>query len=65
MERIVAAPALAFKANIDDTGFAPAMEVILKHLEEGAIVHANEPGAIPRTKPISPMWSITKIPMTV
>ena len=45
---------LAFKANTDDIRFAPALEVIRKLLEEGAIVHASDPEAITRTKPIFP-----------
>ncbi len=45
---------LAFKANTDDIRFAPALEVIRKLLEEGAIVHATDPEAIARTKPLFP-----------
>ena len=50
----VAVLGLAFKANTDDIRFAPALEVIRKLLEEGAIVHASDPEAIARTKPIFP-----------
>ena len=50
----VAVLGLAFKANTDDIRFAPALEVIRKLLEEGAIVHASDPEAISRTKPIFP-----------
>jgi UDPglucose 6-dehydrogenase len=50
----VAVLGLAFKANTDDIRFAPALEVIRKLLEEGAIVHASDPEAIVRTKPIFP-----------
>jgi len=50
----VAVLGLAFKANTDDIRFAPALEVIRKLLEEGAIVHASDPEAITRTKPIFP-----------
>ncbi len=50
----VAVLGLAFKANTDDIRFAPALEVIRKLLEEGAIVHATDPEAIARTKPIFP-----------
>lgn len=46
----VAVLGLAFKANTDDIRFAPALEVIRKLLEEGAIVHASDPEAISRTK---------------
>ena len=50
----VAVLGLAFKANTDDIRFAPALEVIRKLLDEGAIVHASDPEAIGRTKPIFP-----------
>jgi UDPglucose 6-dehydrogenase len=50
----VAVLGLAFKANTDDIRFAPALEVIRKLLAEGAIVHASDPEAIARTKPIFP-----------
>ena len=50
----VAVLGLAFKANTDDIRFAPALEVIRKLLEEGAIVHASDPEAIARTKSIFP-----------
>lgn len=50
----VAVLGLAFKANTDDIRFAPALEVIRKLLEESAIVHASDPEAITRTKPIFP-----------
>jgi UDPglucose 6-dehydrogenase len=46
----VAVLGLAFKANTDDIRFAPALEVIRKLLEEGAIVHASDPEAISHTK---------------
>jgi UDPglucose 6-dehydrogenase len=50
----VAVLGLAFKANTDDIRFAPALEVIRKLLEESAIVHASDPEAIARTRPIFP-----------
>lgn len=50
----VAVLGLAFKANTDDIRFAPALEVIGRLLEEGAEVHATDPEAISRTKPIYP-----------
>jgi UDPglucose 6-dehydrogenase len=50
----VAVLGLAFKANTDDIRFAPALEVIRKLLEEGAEVHASDPQAISRTKPLYP-----------
>jgi len=50
----VAVLGLAFKANTDDIRLAPALEVIRKLLEEGAIVHASDTEAIARTKPIFP-----------
>jgi UDPglucose 6-dehydrogenase len=50
----VAVLGLAFKANTDDIRFAPALDVIRRLLEEGAEVHATDPEAISRTKPIFP-----------
>jgi UDPglucose 6-dehydrogenase len=50
----VAVLGLAFKANTDDIRFAPALEVIRRLLEEGAIVHASDPEAIPRTELVFP-----------
>ena len=50
----VAVLGLAFKANTDDIRFAPALEVVKRLLEEGAIVHAADPEAIIRTKALFP-----------
>jgi UDPglucose 6-dehydrogenase len=50
----VAVLGLAFKANTDDIRFAPALDVIRKLLDEGAEVHATDPQAISRTKPLLP-----------
>ncbi|HYS23512.1 MAG TPA: UDP-glucose/GDP-mannose dehydrogenase family protein [Candidatus Eisenbacteria bacterium] len=50
----VAVLGLAFKANTDDIRFAPALEVVKRLLEEGAIVHATDPEAMPRTKALFP-----------
>ena len=50
----VAVLGLAFKANTDDIRFAPALEVVKRLLEEGAIVHATDPEAISRTKTLFP-----------
>jgi UDPglucose 6-dehydrogenase len=50
----VAVLGLAFKANTDDIRFAPALEVIRRLLDEGAEVHATDPQAISRTKPLFP-----------
>jgi UDPglucose 6-dehydrogenase len=50
----VAVLGLAFKANTDDIRFAPALDVIRKLLEEGAEVHAADPEAIERTRPLLP-----------
>jgi UDPglucose 6-dehydrogenase len=50
----VAVLGLAFKPNTDDIRFAPALEVLKRLLEEGAIVHASDPQAIPRTKTLFP-----------
>jgi UDPglucose 6-dehydrogenase len=45
---------LAFKANTDDIRFAPALEVVKRLLEEGAVVHATDPEAMSRTKALFP-----------
>lgn len=45
---------LAFKANTDDVRFAPALEIIKRLLAEGAEIHATDPEAISRTKPLYP-----------
>jgi UDPglucose 6-dehydrogenase len=50
----VAVLGLAFKANTDDIRFAPALEVVKRLLEEGAIVHATDPEAISGTKALLP-----------
>jgi UDPglucose 6-dehydrogenase len=50
----IAVLGLAFKANTDDIRFAPALDVIRRLLEEGAEVHATDPEAISRTKPLLP-----------
>jgi UDPglucose 6-dehydrogenase len=50
----VAVLGLAFKANTDDIRFAPALEVVRRLLQEGAIVQASDPEAMPRTKTLFP-----------
>jgi UDPglucose 6-dehydrogenase len=50
----VAVLGLAFKANTDDIRFAPALEVLKRLLEEGAVVHATDPEAMQRTKALFP-----------
>ncbi len=50
----IAVLGLAFKANTDDIRFAPALEVVKRLLEEGAILHATDPEAIARTKALFP-----------
>ena len=50
----VAVLGLAFKANTDDIRFAPALEVVKRLLEEGAVVHATDPEAMPRAKALLP-----------
>ena len=50
----VAVLGLAFKANTDDIRFAPALEVLKRLFEEGAIIHATDPEAMPRTKALFP-----------
>ena len=50
----VAVLGLAFKASTDDIRFAPALEVLKRLLGEGAVVHATDPEAMPRTKALFP-----------
>ncbi len=50
----IAVLGLAFKANTDDIRFAPALDVIGRLMGEGAEVHATDPEAISRAKPIYP-----------
>lgn len=50
----VAVLGLAFKANTDDIRFAPALEVVKRLLEEGAVVHATDPEAISRARALFP-----------
>ncbi len=50
----VAVLGLAFKANTDDIRFSPALEVVKRLLEEGAVVHATDPEAMPRAKTLFP-----------
>ena len=50
----VAVLGLAFKANTDDIRFAPALEVVRRLLDEGALVHATDPEGMPRTKALFP-----------
>lgn len=50
----VAVMGLAFKPNTDDIRFAPALEVVKRLLDEGAVVHATDPEAMPRTKALFP-----------
>jgi UDPglucose 6-dehydrogenase len=50
----VAVLGLAFKANTDDIRFAPALEVVKRLLDEGAVVHATDPEGMPRTKALFP-----------
>ena len=50
----VALLGLAFKANTDDIRFAPALEVVKRLLEEGAVIHACDPEAMPRSKSLFP-----------
>ncbi len=50
----VAVLGLAFKANTDDIRFSPALEVVKRLLEEGAVVHATDPEAMSRAKTLFP-----------
>ena len=46
----VAVLGLAFKANTDDIRFSPALDVVKRLIEEGAVIHATDPEGISRTK---------------
>src|SRR5437016_5336606 len=50
----VAVLGLAFKANTDDIRFSPALEVVKRLLEEGAVVQATDPEAMSRAKALFP-----------
>jgi len=50
----VAVLGLAFKANTDDIRFSPALEVVKRLMEEGAVVHATDPEAMSRAKTLLP-----------
>src|SRR6267142_1320835 len=50
----VAMLGLAFKANTDDIRFSPALEVVKRLIEEGAVVHATDPQAMSRAKALFP-----------
>ena len=58
----VAVLGLAFKPNTDDIRFAPALEVIKRLLEEGAVVSATDPEAMPRTKALFPQLNCHEDP---
>jgi UDPglucose 6-dehydrogenase len=50
----VAVLGLAFKANTDDIRFSPALEVVKRLVEEGAVVRATDPQAMARAKTLFP-----------
>lgn len=56
---------LAFKANTDDTRFAPAIELIRRLLDQGARVRAYDPEAMDRAKEILPEIEYAKSPYDV
>ena len=58
----IAVLGLAFKANTDDVRFAPALEVVRRLLEEGAVIHATDPEAMARTKAQFPQVSYHEDP---
>ena len=58
----VAVLGLAFKANTDDTRFSPALEVVKRLLEEGAVVHATDPEAMSRAEMLFPQVHYHKDP---
>jgi UDPglucose 6-dehydrogenase len=56
---------LAFKANTDDTRFAPAISLIQRLLEQGAKVKAYDPEAMSRAKEVLPDNEYAKSPYEV
>jgi UDPglucose 6-dehydrogenase len=56
---------LAFKANTDDTRFAPAIKLIERLVELGAIVKAYDPEAMNRAKELLPNIEYCKTPYEV
>ena len=50
----IAVLGLAFKANTDDIRFAPALDVVKKLLEEGAVLAASDPEGMAGTRTIFP-----------
>ncbi len=56
---------LAFKANTDDTRFAPAIALIHRLLEQGAKVKAYDPEAMERAKELLPNIEYCKSPYEV
>ncbi|PYT46530.1 MAG: UDP-glucose 6-dehydrogenase [Acidobacteria bacterium] len=61
----VAVLGLAFKANTDDIRFSPALEVVKRLLEEGAVVQATDPEAMSRAKALFPQVNYHKDPYDV
>jgi UDPglucose 6-dehydrogenase len=56
---------LAFKANTDDTRFAPAIALIQRLIEQGAKIKAYDPEAMGRAKEILPDIDYCKSPYEV
>ena len=56
---------LAFKANTDDTRFAPAIDLIRRLTEQGARVRAYDPEAMDRAKEVLPDIEYAKSPYEV
>jgi UDPglucose 6-dehydrogenase len=56
---------IAFKPNTDDIRLAPAIEVIRRLLEEGAIVRATDPEAMERARAVFPAVSYSSDPYEV
>jgi UDPglucose 6-dehydrogenase len=51
---------LAFKANTDDIRFAPAIELVNHLIAEGARIHAYDPEAMERARPVLPQIAYGK-----
>jgi UDPglucose 6-dehydrogenase len=58
----IAVLGLAFKANTDDIRFAPALDVVKKLLDEGAVLAASDPEGMPGTKKIFPQMAYHEDP---
>jgi len=50
--KVIAVLGLAFKANTDDVRESPALDIIRKMIDKGAVIRATDPVAIPNAKKV-------------